>query len=160
MSDAPALTGGFVPTGGGERVWFLGNVMTIKCGLGRADPITLIVGDLHPGHAPPVHVHNDEDEAFYVLEGAARFRCGTEDFEATPGDSVFVARGTPHAFRVGPAGARTIMFSTSPLLARFMASGGRPAGEGAPPPASEAELHRVSALAASFDMHVVGPPLP
>jgi hypothetical protein len=72
---------------------------------------------------------------------------------------VFVPRGTPHAFRVGPDGARTVMFSTSPLLARFMAAAGEPAGQGPAPDASAAELERVIQLAASFDMTVVGPPL-
>lgn len=160
MSEAGSVAVGFVPAAGGERVWFLGNLMTIKCGLGDSDPMTLIVGDLHPGHAPPVHVHNHEDEAFYVLEGTARFRCGTDEFDATAGDSVFVPRGTPHAFRIGPDGARTIMFATSSVLARFMATGGLPAGDGSPPAASGEELDRVSRLAASFDMNVVGPPLP
>jgi mannose-6-phosphate isomerase-like protein (cupin superfamily) len=160
MTEAVSATGGFLPAAAGERVWFLGNLMTIKSGLAATDPITFIVADLHPGHAPPVHLHNQEDEAFYVLDGAARFRCGSQVSEAARGDCVFVPRGTPHAFRVGPQGARTIMFSTSPLLARFMAAGGRPAGEGTPPPSSDAELQRVSELAASFDMHVVGPPLP
>jgi hypothetical protein len=51
------------------------------------------------------------------------------------------------------------MFSTSPLLARFMAAAGEPAGEGAAPPASAVELERVSRLASAFDMNVVGPPL-
>jgi mannose-6-phosphate isomerase-like protein (cupin superfamily) len=152
-------SGGLVPADAGERVWFLGNAMTIKCGLGPGDGMSFIEGDLHAGHAPPVHVHQQEDEALYVLAGSARFRCGSREFEATVGDCVFVPRGTPHAFRVGPDGARTVMFSTSPLLARFMAAAGEPAGEGAAPPASAVELERVSRLASAFDMNVVGPPL-
>lgn len=154
------LSGGFVPDAGGDRVWFLGNVMTIKCGLGQGDGMTFIEGKLHPAHAPPLHVHLEEDEAIYVLEGALRIRCGDDEFDASAGDCAFVPRGTPHAFRVGPAGARTVMFSTSPLLARFMANGGVPAGEGPAPAASPADVERVSRLAASFDMNVVGPPLP
>jgi quercetin dioxygenase-like cupin family protein len=140
-------------------VWFLGNVLTIKCGLGPADGMTLIEADLHPGHAPPVHVHHREDEAFYVLEGTARFRCDDGDFDAGVGDCVFVPRGTPHAFRIGPEGARTLMFSTSPVLARFMAAAGETAGEGPAPATSAADLERVSRLASSFDMNVIGPPL-
>jgi mannose-6-phosphate isomerase-like protein (cupin superfamily) len=151
--------GGLVSADAGERVWFLGNVMTIKCGLEPGDRMSFIDGDLHPGHAPPVHVHRDEDEAFYVRAGSVRFRCGRGEFDAGVGDCVFVPRGTPHAFRVGPQGARVVMVSTSPLLARFMAAAGEPAGAGPAPEASATELDRVSRLAASFDMNVVGPPL-
>lgn len=157
--ERSAASAGRVPAAGGHRVWFLGNLMTIKCGLGAGEGMTLIEAELHPGHAPPVHVHHREDEAFYVLEGRARFRYGDGDVDAQAGDCVFIPRGTPHAFRIGPEGARTLMFSTSPLLARFMAAGGVTAGEGPAPPASEADLERVSRLASSFDMDVIGPPL-
>jgi hypothetical protein len=52
------------------------------------------------------------------------------------------------------------MMATSPLLARFMAAGGAPATRADLPPVSGADFERVSRLAPSFDITVVGPPLP
>ncbi len=46
----------------------------------------------------PLHVHHADDEAWYVLEGALRFRLGEEECEAGPGQAVFAPRGTPHAY--------------------------------------------------------------
>jgi len=46
----------------------------------------------------PLHVHHRDDEVWYVLEGALRFRIGEEVFEAGPGGAVMAAKGTPHAY--------------------------------------------------------------
>lgn len=145
--------------GEGDRVWFLGNLMTIKHGLGDEDETTFIEAELRAGHAPPLHLHEHEDEAFYLLAGAMRFRCGAEEFEAGPGDYVFVPRGVAHAFKVAGGGARTIQVASSPLLARFIVAGGQTAtGAGAPAPTKD-EMERVIALAREHDMIVLGPPL-
>jgi mannose-6-phosphate isomerase-like protein (cupin superfamily) len=46
----------------------------------------------------PMHVHHADDEAWYVLEGALRFRFGEDLFEAGPGAAVLAPKGTPHAY--------------------------------------------------------------
>jgi mannose-6-phosphate isomerase-like protein (cupin superfamily) len=46
----------------------------------------------------PLHVHHADDEAWYVLEGALKFRLGEEEREAGPGQAVFAPRGTPHMY--------------------------------------------------------------
>jgi mannose-6-phosphate isomerase-like protein (cupin superfamily) len=46
-----------------------------------------------------LHVHHDDDEAWYVLRGKLGFRLGDEELEAGPGSAVFARRGTPHAYR-------------------------------------------------------------
>ncbi|MBV8987116.1 MAG: cupin domain-containing protein, partial [Solirubrobacterales bacterium] len=46
----------------------------------------------------PLHVHHADDEAWYVLEGALRFRIGEEVFEAGSHSAVLAPKGTPHAY--------------------------------------------------------------
>jgi mannose-6-phosphate isomerase-like protein (cupin superfamily) len=46
----------------------------------------------------PLHVHHDDDEAWYILEGVLRFRIGGETFEAGPGGAVLAPKGIPHAY--------------------------------------------------------------
>ncbi len=58
----------------------------------------LIEGLLKPGNEPPPHVHEREDELYYVLEGQVDAYAGREVFSAGPGDCFFFPRGTPHGF--------------------------------------------------------------
>lgn len=62
----------------------------------------------------PLHVHENEDELFYVLEGEHVFQVGEEQFRVGPGGLVFAPRGVPHAQRrVVPRTGR-ILVLTSP----------------------------------------------
>ena len=54
---------------------------------------------------PPLHVHDREDECFYVLDGELSIRCGSEVLDAVRGSFVFLPRGRPHRFWAAePAG--------------------------------------------------------
>lgn len=46
----------------------------------------------------PLHIHHEDDEAWYVLRGKLGFRIGEETFEVGPGSAVLVPRGTPHTW--------------------------------------------------------------
>jgi mannose-6-phosphate isomerase-like protein (cupin superfamily) len=74
-----------------------------------------------PRRGVPLHLHRSEDEAWYVLEGALRFRYGEREFEATAGSGVLLPRGTPHTFwNPGPAAVRYLLIvgpKTEGLLA-------------------------------------------
>lgn len=47
---------------------------------------------------PPLHVHLEQDEIFYVVEGEYRFRLGEEDHELKAGDTIFLPRNIPHTW--------------------------------------------------------------
>ena len=47
----------------------------------------------------PLHVHEHEDELFFVIEGEHVFQVGDEAFEVGPGGLVFAPRGVPHSQR-------------------------------------------------------------
>jgi mannose-6-phosphate isomerase-like protein (cupin superfamily) len=46
----------------------------------------------------PLHVHHDDDEAWYVLSGTLGFRLGDAEVVARPGAAVMARRGTPHTY--------------------------------------------------------------
>lgn len=46
--------------------------------------------------APPLHLHPNTDEAFYVAEGEATFLLDDRQLSLTSGGFVFVPRGAPH----------------------------------------------------------------
>ena len=58
---------------------------------------------------PGLHVHHEQDEWFYVLEGEFRFEVGDEKFTAKVGDSVFGPRKVPHVWARVSNGGRLLM---------------------------------------------------
>jgi quercetin dioxygenase-like cupin family protein len=58
---------------------------------------------------PPLHVHDHEDECFYVLDGQLSVRCGGDAFDAAAGSFVFLPRGRPHRFRAVDQPARLLL---------------------------------------------------
>ena len=59
--------------------------------------LALITIQPHRG-GPDVHVHTEEDDSFYILEGELTFTVDGEDVEAGPGTFVLVPPGVPHTF--------------------------------------------------------------
>jgi mannose-6-phosphate isomerase-like protein (cupin superfamily) len=58
---------------------------------------------------PGTHVHADEDDCFYMLEGELTFTVDGEDVVAGPGTFVLVPPGVPHGFaNRGDAVARMV----------------------------------------------------
>jgi len=58
-------------------VWFLGTLMILPATAEQTQgAFGLIEQILPPGFAPRLHVHHNEDEAFYLVEGEASFTCG------------------------------------------------------------------------------------
>ena len=51
-----------------------------------------------PRFIAPLHLHQNDDEAWYVLEGTLIVRAGDNDIEARTGSAVLVPRGTPHTY--------------------------------------------------------------
>ena len=57
---------------------------------------------LEPGEAPPLHVHDDAEQVFFVLEGDGLLTIGREHpetFDVKAGDFVRTPPGTYHAIR-------------------------------------------------------------
>lgn len=51
-----------------------------------------------PRFIAPLHLHHNDDEAWYVLEGTLCVRVGDQNVEAKAGSAVFAPRGTPHTY--------------------------------------------------------------
>ena len=119
MSDSPPLAHK-VENAGGERLQFAGMELVIRASAESTGGSFSIVEEIDAVDAPP-HVHLNEDELFYVLEGDHIFTAGDRDIEAGPGDVVFVPRGTRHAQRrVIPRTGRTLsMFSPAEMEGFF-----------------------------------------
>jgi mannose-6-phosphate isomerase-like protein (cupin superfamily) len=66
-----------------------------------------------PRFIAPLHLHHNDDEAWYVLEGLLCVRVGDKDVEAQAGSAVFVPRGTAHTYwNPGPGPLRYLLVMT------------------------------------------------
>jgi quercetin dioxygenase-like cupin family protein len=73
-----------------------------------------------PGGGPPPHIHRNEDETFYVVEGEVDFRLGDDVITAGVGDFVNVPRGSVHCFHnAGSAPMRMILTFTPAGIEKF-----------------------------------------
>ena len=66
-----------------------------------------------PSTGLPLHVHEREDETWFVPEGEFTFEVGGQTFRAGPGDYVFGPRNVPHSYANGTeAVARALIMVT------------------------------------------------
>ena len=68
----------------------------------------------------PLHVHHDDDEAWYVLEGTLGFRLGDEIFDAPPGSTIYALRSTPHTYWNATSRPARYLIVMSPNTARMI----------------------------------------
>jgi mannose-6-phosphate isomerase-like protein (cupin superfamily) len=69
-----------------------------------------------PCYIAPLHVHHEDDEAWYVLEGALRVRLGDRDVEVPAGGAAMAPRGTPHTFWNPNPGATRYLLVMTPRI--------------------------------------------
>ena len=70
----------------------------------------------HSKGGPGRHVHFDQEEWFYVLEGEYVFEVGQTRFRLKPGDSAFGPRNVPHVWAfVGDQPGRILSVITQPV---------------------------------------------
>lgn len=107
---APA-TSKIVNTGQGLHQNILGDSQTVKLtGKDTAGKFTIIENDNPPGVGIPMHVHENEDEVFRILEGEMEFVVEGIASILKAGDTIFLPRQVPHSFRVvGENNAKAII---------------------------------------------------
>lgn len=147
--------------GEGERVWFLGTLMTVKASAAQTAGAYMVVECLlAPGFGPPPHIHHLDDEAFYILEGELSGFCGDQQWRGGPGAFIFMPRGLPHAFRVeSDTPARVLQLGNGSGFERFIVDAGEPARTSTlPPPAGPDEIGRMLAAAPMYGIEILPPP--
>ena len=161
-TSSPTTIPGFAsPAGEGERLWIVGDTMTLRAtGESTGGSLVLLENVTAPGGGPPPHLHEREDEFFYVLDGAFEIRIGDEVHALGPGGVAFVPRGTVHNFRnTADTPSRILVGFTPGGLEGFFREAGRPAVDDGPAPALDAdEIARTGHAAPRYGLRLAGPP--
>jgi quercetin dioxygenase-like cupin family protein len=106
----------------------------------------------HAKGGPPRHVHPDQDEWFYAVEGAYLVEVGGHTHRLGPGDSLLAPRNVAHtwAFVGEETGRLLVGFTPAGAMEAFF----REVTKAESMPAQDPELWL------AHGMRVVGPPLP
>jgi hypothetical protein len=112
---------------------------------------TLLEADEPPNFGPPLHIHRDAAEAFYVLAGEYILFIEGREHRCPAGSFIFIPAGIEHGFRVGGAASRKlVLFAPAAMVGYFdelsaaVASG-------------HVEAGALSAIALKYGMEVRGP---
>ncbi len=110
------------------------------------------------GFGPPLHRHERDDEAFYLLEGELSLDCGDKHFTAGPGDFMLLPRRIPHTFLVTKGPVHGLQITAPAGFEDFIAAAGRPAEAPGLPEHTEPDMPRLLAAAQRYGSQILGPP--
>ena len=147
--------------GEGEARWFLGFLVTIKASGATTNGRVAVIEHLGTrGLGSPLHVHHNEDEWFYVLEGELTIWVAGETVAAPAGSFVFGPRDVPHTFIVSSDEARFLLVTQAAGFESFIRTLGTPAPVAEIPPAPTAppDMAPVLQAAADYGLEILGPP--
>jgi quercetin dioxygenase-like cupin family protein len=147
--------------GEGQALWFLGSLVTIKASGEDTGGRMAVIEHLSPrGSGSPLHVHRNEDESFYVLEGELTMWVDGQTIAAPKGSFVYGPRDVPHTFIVSSEEARFLIIAAPGGFDDFVRTIGEPAQQLViPPPATEPpDIPALSAIAARHGIEILGPP--
>jgi quercetin dioxygenase-like cupin family protein len=140
-----------------EQLWFIANLAEV---LVDREDFSLVRMHAPAGDQPPLHVHEHEDEGFYVLEGSVTLWVGdAPPIRLVPGEFALAPHGIPHTYRVGDSPALFLVTSAPGTFVGFLREAGRPANRpelptlDAPP-----DVDRLARVASDHGITLLGPP--
>ena len=145
----------------GEAFWFFGTLATIKASSETTGGRVAVIEHTAPqGAASPMHVHHNEDEWFYITEGAVTFWVGGKTFQASAGSFVYGPREIPHTFLVTSSQARLLLVAEPAGFEKSVRVLGQPAPARTVPPRSVQlpSPDLATSVAAQFGIEILGPP--
>ncbi|MFD2784453.1 cupin domain-containing protein [Hymenobacter rubripertinctus] len=85
----------------GQKLNILGDHQQIKLtGKDTNGRFLAIYQDNSPNTQIPMHVHQNEDEVYKIVEGEVEFTVGEKKSVLKSGDTIFLPKNIPHAWKV------------------------------------------------------------
>jgi mannose-6-phosphate isomerase-like protein (cupin superfamily) len=147
--------------GEGEHLWFFGGLTTIKAdGAATGGRVLITESRMTLGGGSPLHVHHNEDEWFYVLEGELTIWVDGKTVVAGAGAFVYGPRDVPHTFVVSSEEARFLLVTEPAAFEGFIRALAAPADAPEIPPAPTAppDMAPVLQATAEYGIEILGPP--
>jgi len=121
------------------------------------EAFTLVDEQAKRGESVPLHLHREDMESFYVLDGEVTFFIGHEPgVRAGAGSFVHVPGGAVHGFRIESETARYLILTT-PRHGRFYRAITLPSREGGLPPLESVDGSQIAKACEEYGVEFVGP---
>ena len=140
-----------------EQLWFLAGLAEV---LVDREDFSLVRMHAPAGDQPPLHVHEHEDEGFYVLLGSLTVWVGdAAPVTLSPGEFALAPHGVPHTYRVGDADGVFLVTSAPGTFVGFVREVGRPALRPELPVLDgPPDVARLARIATDHGITLLGPP--
>jgi len=151
MTDPPGDP--FVLRPGQGRAIDLGTFeMSVKAtGESTGGAFSLLEAAEPPDFGPPLHIHHNTAEAFYVLQGEYIIFLGDDEHTCPAGSFIFVPAGIRHGFRVGSMPSRKLNIYTPSAMVGYFDDLSVALTSG------DADPDRLNEIALRHGMEVIGP---
>ena len=153
---------GYIALQPAAALWFSGHSLTwIRAsGADTAGRLSVVEHIVPPGSASPWHVHQTEDESFYVVDGQISVKIeGQTRISLGAGGFAFGPMAVPHGFRVeSEVPARILLITNGPEFADFIREASDQVDTNRLPEQSPADAARLKAAAARHGIAILGPP--
>ena len=138
--------------GEGRAIDLGGFLMTVKATSDSTDDaFTLLEAEEPPHFGPPMHIHRDAAEAFYVLEGEYIIFIGDRETRCPAGSFVFIPARAVHGFRVGAVPSKKLnLYVPAAMVGYFDELAAAVA-------AGDVDEQHLGAIAERYGMEVLGP---
>lgn len=140
--------------------WFL-DTLVVEHGCAPGMAAVVLEMTLPAGASPPLHVHDNLDDSWYILDGEMVVHCGDDELVVGAGHWVSMPRGVPHTFRVvGDREARILLVHDNASFRDLIRDLGVPAAaRGVPTQPAFPPIDEMVRISASHDLRPVGPPM-
>jgi mannose-6-phosphate isomerase-like protein (cupin superfamily) len=138
---------------GEGRAIDLGNfVMSLKAdAASTGGAFSLLEASEPAGFGPPLHIHHDTAEAFYVLEGEYLIFVEDRTHRCPAGSFVFIPPNVRHGFRVGDSASRKLnLYTPAAMVGYFDELSAAMTG-------GSADAAKLDEIASRHGMEVIGP---
>ena len=144
-----------------RSVWYSGQLMTfLATAEDTQGKFALIEAVARRGNDPPPHIHQGEEETFYVLEGEMTFSVGGQTIKATPGTMVCLPREVAHSFVIDSEQVRMLILLTPAGFEGWFKEFSTPAPAMTLPPQVEvpySDIQRMLESSLRYGIEIVSP---
>ncbi len=148
MSSEPFV----LQPGEGRSIDLGGFMMTVKATAESTDgAFTLLQATEPPQFGPPIHIHRDAAEAFYVTEGEYLIFINDHESRCPAGSFVYIPAGVAHGFRVGDTPSKKLNLYVPQAMVGYFDELAEAIGSGT------VDDEYLGAIARRYGMEVLGP---
>jgi quercetin dioxygenase-like cupin family protein len=158
INSVPSGAGFLLSPSYGEKIWIVGDTLWFKATAAETDGAFTVFENISlPGNGPPPHLHENEDESIYVIDGEFEILLGVKTMRAEPGAFVFVPKGTVHGFRcIGDGPGKVLVHYTPGGIEGFFREAGVPATNDGPAPSVDiTEITRTEVVGKRYGLRVI-----